>query len=197
MNSHKKHGLKLAAVLVLVAFVLVPQGRAQQSSAYKGKFKLPEPVNWQGKTLPRGEYTFSVSSTSYPARLILQGPKGTVVILASGRSDDSSVHQSALTIELRGGKRFVAELSLNDPHVALRYWIPSIPKNEPALLAERTEHILIASAGKASSSLVSVDKSNPDSSPIPYCAVIGMTPDQDARSKAERRKKNEGMLGSE
>jgi hypothetical protein len=148
MNSHKKHGLKLAAVLVLVAFALVSQGRAQQSSAFNGKFSLSEPVNWQGKTLPGGEYTFSVSSTSFPARLILHGPKGAVVIVASGRSDGFPVHHSALTIELRGGARFVRELSLNNPPVAFRYWVPSIPKNEPAQQALRTERIPIVSAGQ-------------------------------------------------
>jgi hypothetical protein len=148
MNSHTKYGLKIAAVLVLVAFALVPQGRAQQSSAFNGKFRLSEPVNWQGKTLPGGEYTFSVSSTSFPARLILHGPKGAVVIVASGRSDGFPVHHCTLTIELRGGTRFVRELSLNNPPMAFRYWVPSIPKNEPAQQALRTERIPITSAGQ-------------------------------------------------
>ena len=144
MNFHKK----IAAVLVFVVFALVPQGRAQQSSAFNGKFKLLEPLNWQGKILPCGEYTFSVSSTSSPARLILHGPKGAVVIVASGRSDSFPVHHSSLTIELRGGTRFVRELSLNNPPVAFRYWVPSIPKNEPVQQALRTERIPITSAGQ-------------------------------------------------
>jgi hypothetical protein len=146
MNSLMQYSLKLAAVLVLFVFALVPQAPAQQSSAFDGRFKLSEPVNWQGKILPAGEYTFSISSISYPARLILHGPKGNTVILASGRSGGFPAQRSALVVELRGGARFVRELSLNKPPMAFRYWIPSHPKNELARQASTTEFVAIASA---------------------------------------------------
>jgi hypothetical protein len=148
MNSHKNYSLKLVAVLVLVAFALVPQVRAQQSSAFNGKFRLSEPVNWQGKILPPGEYTFSVTSTSFPARLILRGPKGTVVIVASGQSDGFRLRNSTLTIELRGGTHFVRELFLNNPPMAFRYWVPSIPKNEPRQQALTAKLVAITSTAE-------------------------------------------------
>ena len=146
MNSYNHYGLKIAGVLLFAACACVPQGRAQRSSAFDGKFSLSEPVTWQGKILPAGDYTFSVASTDFPAKLILHGPKTTVVILASGRLDDAAKHHSAITIELRGKTRFVRELSLNNPSVAFRYQVPSLPKNESAQQAPSMELVAITQA---------------------------------------------------
>jgi len=148
MNSHNS---RFGAVLMLVAFALVPQGRAQvTSSAFNGRFRLAEAVSWQGKILPAGEYTFSVSSVALPAKLIVRGRKATVVILASGRSDGSPVRDSALTIELHGDMRYVRQLSLNNPQMAFVYWVPSIPKNERThqALTTNTELVAITSPAK-------------------------------------------------
>jgi hypothetical protein len=144
MISPKLHGLKLVVVvLALIALAFVPRVRAQQSSVFDGQLRLSEPVNWQGKMLPAGEYTFSVSSTNFPARLILHGPKTSVVILASGRSGGFPEQKSALTIELRGKTRYVRELSLNNPPVAFRYQVPALPKNESAQQAPTMELVTI------------------------------------------------------
>ena len=143
MISPKLHGLKLVVVLALIALAFVPGVRAQQSSVFEGQFRLSEPVSWQGKILPAGEYTFSVSSTNFPARLVLHGPKTTVVILASGRSGAFPIQKSALMIELRGKARFVRELSLNNPPVAFRYQVPALPKNESVQQAPTTELVAI------------------------------------------------------
>jgi len=142
MNSQNQYGLKIAGVLMFVAFACAPQGRAQRSSAYDGKFSLPE----QGKMVCAGDYTFTVTSTDFPAKLVLHGPKTTVVMLASGRSDGAANHHSAITLELRGKTRFVRELSLNNPSVALRYQVPSLPKNESAQQAPSTELVAITRA---------------------------------------------------
>lgn len=146
MNSKNRYGLKIAGVLMFVAFACAPQGRAQRASAFDGRFSLAEPAVWQGNMLPAGDYTFSVTSTDSPAKLVLRGPKTTVVILASGRSDGAAHHHSAITIELRGKARFVRELSLNNPSVALRYQVPSLPKNESAQQAAGTELVAIMRA---------------------------------------------------
>ena len=146
MNPNNHYALKIAGVLMLVAFGCVPQGRAQRSSAFDGKFSLSEPVVWQGKMLPAGDYTFSVTSKDSTAKLVLRGPKATVVILPSGRSDGAANHHSAILIELRGKTRFVRELSLNNPPVAFRYQVPSLPKYESAQQAPSTELVAITRA---------------------------------------------------
>lgn len=146
MNSYNHYGLKIAGVLLFAACACVPQGRAQRSSAFDGKFSLSEPVSWQGKMLPAGDYTFSVTSMDFPAKLVLHGPKTTVVILPSGRSDGAANHRSTITLELRGKMRFVRELSLNNPSVAFRYQVPSLPKNESALQAPGMELVAITRA---------------------------------------------------
>lgn len=148
MNSYNRYGLKLAGVLMLGALAFAPQGRAQKSSAFDGRFRLSEPVSWQGKMFPAGEYTFSVTSTSFPAKLVLHGPKTTVVIFASGRSDGLPSHGSTLVLESRGKARFVRELSLNNPSVAFRYEVPSLPKNELAQQAPTMELVAITSAAR-------------------------------------------------
>jgi len=146
MNFYNHYGLKIAGVLMFVACACVPQGRAQRSSAFDGEFSLSEPVIWQGKILPAGDYTFSVTSKDSTAKLVLHGPKATVVILPSGRSDGAANHHSAIIIEQRGKTRFVRELSLNNPSVAFRYQVPSLPKNESAQQAPGTELVAITRA---------------------------------------------------
>ena len=130
MNSHLRSGLRFVSVVMLGALALVPPGRTQVTSAFDGKFRLMEPVSWQGKILPAGEYTLSLSSIALPAKLIVRGPKTAMVILASGRSSGSQVRNSVLTIETHGGLRYVRQLTLNNPRMAFVYWVPSIPKNE-------------------------------------------------------------------
>jgi hypothetical protein len=148
MNSYK---IRFTVALMLVASALVPQGRAQvTSSAFNGTFRLAEPVSWQGRMLPAGEYSFCVSSADLPAQLIVRGPKVTVVILASGRSDSFPARGSVLIIESHGNMRYVRELSLNNPRIAFVYWVPSVPKNERThqVLTTNTEFIAITSQGK-------------------------------------------------
>jgi hypothetical protein len=148
MKSYNHYGLKFAAVLLFAALACVPRGRPQRSSAFDGKFSLSESVNWQGRLLPAGEYSLSISSTGLSGRLVLHGPKTTVVILASGRSDGARIHNNHLTIESRGRTRFVRELVLNNPSVAFRYRVPSLLKDESAQQTSTTELVAIKSAAK-------------------------------------------------
>jgi hypothetical protein len=84
-----------------------------------------------------------------PAKLIVRGPKETLVILASGRSDVSAARNSALLIELHGGVRYVRQLSLNNPRMAFVYRVPSTPKNERMRPVLTTNTELVAITGPA------------------------------------------------
>ena len=77
---HLKLFTKLgAAVLALGA--LATSGNAQ--NAYQGKFTLPFETRWGGVTLPAGDYTFAMPSTSYPYRLYIKGQAGNAIITAT------------------------------------------------------------------------------------------------------------------
>ena len=135
--------------LTLVAFGLLALGASANTASaqnrYAGKFTLPNEVRWQGRVMPAGDYTFSLASISMPAMLRLDGPDGAAFVPTSGISDAATNKKSSLTIEHRGGGRFVRELYLAELGVHLRYAVPKAPKE--TLLAQEpstTESILIA-----------------------------------------------------
>jgi hypothetical protein len=71
------------AALALVA--LAASGNAQD--AYKGKFTLPFETHWGSVTLPAGDYTFALPTTSFPYTLYIQGKGGSAIIMASSADE--------------------------------------------------------------------------------------------------------------
>lgn len=133
----------LAVGLIAVCASATP---AAAQDVAKGSFTLPNDVRWQNASLPAGDYTFSVKSTAAPAQIILQGPSGPAMIMTISTSDRKAGDRSFLTVEHRGGRRFVREMYLAAIGLHLRYAVPEIPKHERELAQgpATTEQVLIA-----------------------------------------------------
>ena len=136
------------ATLGLIA-ICASASAASAQSVFKGKFTLPEDVQWGNASLPAGDYTFSLKSESLPAEIILQGPNGGSFIMTGSTDKRDGGDSSNLTIERRGRAHFVHTMYLADLGLELRYRVPSEPKNEHQLAQgpASIEHVLIA-AGK-------------------------------------------------
>jgi hypothetical protein len=88
---HLKLFTKLG-VAALALGALATSGNAQ--SVYQGKFTLPTETHWGGVTLPAGDYTFAMSSTTSPYTLYIRGERGNAIIMAAS-ADDRAVSDHA------------------------------------------------------------------------------------------------------
>jgi hypothetical protein len=119
---------------------------ASAQNAFQGKFTLPNDVRWANASLPAGDYTFSLNSTTMAGRVFLQGPNGGAFILTSVIDNRNEGDSSKLTIERRGGNSFVRSMYLADLGVELTYSTPKTPKQDVELAKGpvSTEQVLIA-----------------------------------------------------
>ena len=148
MKSTFNRILTIVAIALIAACVSATPAAAQ--GVFHGNFTLPNDVRWGDAMLPAGDYTFSLQSSGLPAQIILRGPNGGAFIVTSATNRRDSGDSSNLTVERRGGTRFVSEMYLADLQLHLRYQAPALPKNE-RLLAQgpvSTEQVLIAMAKK-------------------------------------------------
>ena len=77
-------------VSTLALSALATAGNAQ--NAYQGKFTLPVETHWEGVTLPAGDYTFALPSTSAPYRLYIWG-QGVGAIITAATADQRVVSE--------------------------------------------------------------------------------------------------------
>ena len=140
----------LAITAIALMALCASAAPASAQDAFKGSFTLPEDVRWANASLPAGDYTFVLPSTSLPAEIILHGPNGSAMILTSATDKRNDGDSSNLTIERRGASRFVSDIYLADLGLHLRYRVPSLPKEERELAQGpvSTEQVLIAMAKK-------------------------------------------------
>ena len=103
---------------------------ASAQNAFQGKFTLSNDVRWANATLPAGDYTFSVSSTTMSGWVVLQGPNGAAFILNSVTDKRNEGDSSKLTIEHHGRVSFVRSMYLADLGVELTYCAPKTPKKD-------------------------------------------------------------------
>jgi len=146
MKSYRNRLLATVAGTLLAIGVSGTQTVAQHVSE-TGSFKLPYEVRWNSAVLPAGDYTYSMESIPSPAMMTLSGPEGRIFLRAMVTDDKKKSNQhSNLTIESRGGDRFVHELYLADSGRHFLYWPPKIAKSERQLAQgpATTEHILVA-----------------------------------------------------
>ena len=101
---------KFTRIIAIATFGLIAictsASSASAQNAFQGKFTLPNEVRWANASLPAGDYSFSLDSTTMPGRVFLQGPNGGAFILTSV-IDERNEGDSKLTIEHRGGTSFV------------------------------------------------------------------------------------------
>jgi hypothetical protein len=130
MKSIRNRMLVIAAfALAAVCASAIP---VSAQSAVKGSFTLPHEVQWQGATLPAGEYTFDMKSLATPARIIIHGPNGFRFI-------------TALVANERSSESVVSDLYLAEVGRCLRYDVPKSREDaEIAQAPASTERILVA-----------------------------------------------------
>jgi hypothetical protein len=124
----KLHSVSVASVLLALMVTLICGSSAQAQDGVKGKFVLPFEVQWQGKTLPAGEYDFILRSSS--------GVKGKILLLRDAQdqhnimlieeqSEESFKGRNALTVVNRNGKRYVSSLAFDAIGATLVYSLPT------------------------------------------------------------------------
>jgi hypothetical protein len=145
MKTHRNRFLAMAVIGLVAIGTFVSQAAAQ-SNVSSGSFTLPYQVNWQGVVLPAGDYTFSLKSRALPILLDVRGPNGRAYIMATVRDQNKADQRSSLTIEGRGGTRFVREMYLADIDLRICYSIPKVPKSEKELAQgpATTEHVAVS-----------------------------------------------------
>jgi hypothetical protein len=145
MKSYRNRLLATFAIAFLAIGAGVTQTVAQGISA-KGAFTLPYEVRWGNVVLAPGDYTFTMKSTVAPAIMTLSGPDRSIFVPALTVEGKNTNQHSALTIESRGGERFVRELYLADGGLHFQYSVPKIAKSERQLAQgpATTEHVLVS-----------------------------------------------------
>jgi hypothetical protein len=145
MTSLRNRMLVIAS-FALAIFASATPAAAQQ--AFKGSFTLTHEVRWQNFTLPAGDYTFEMKSTSGPSLVTLKGPNGSSFIPALV-ANEMVIEQNMLVIETHGSISAVTELRLSSIGRSLRYAAPKAPKDvELAQGPVTREQVLVAMKAK-------------------------------------------------
>ena len=108
---------------VVAAFAWPHPVRAQ--AVAQGSFVLPFEVQWEGKTLPAGEYHFVLRSERRNGILIVRDAHERAKMLLITWSKDDFSGPSTLTIVERNGRRYVSALALGEIETKLEYLAPS------------------------------------------------------------------------
>jgi hypothetical protein len=141
---------KFTRIIAIATFGLIAicasASSASAQNAFQGKFTLPNDVHWANASLPAGDYTFSLDSTTMPGRVFLRGPNGGAFIPTSVIDERNEGDSSKLTIEHRGGTSFVRSMYLAELGVELTYRAPKTPKQDVELARGpvSAEQVLIA-----------------------------------------------------
>ncbi len=126
----------LVAFTLLVA-LLVPNVVKAQTSA-QGKFTLPFETRWGLATLPAGDYSFRMESSSSPQVIHIWGQEQTVLVTSAGISREKTAEHSALIIVRHGKRGTVRAFYLEHLGLTLNYFPP---KAERQVVAEGPELI--------------------------------------------------------
>jgi hypothetical protein len=148
MNSLRNRILTLVAVGLLSIGLGASASHAQ--AVYKGSFTLDHDIRWQNATMPAGDYTFTVASTTRSKPVLVTGPAGTVFQMPLVISESATGGQSALVLERRGDNLYVSEMKLGEVGLNIRYHLPKATDNDKLLARTQTgtEQVLIAMTTK-------------------------------------------------
>ncbi len=131
-----------ATVLLAICF---SASSANAQSAFDGKFTLPYEAHWGQAVLPAGDYLLSITTTGYPAMVIIQDAKsGKRVASVAPPIRQDATGESALLIGTRGTQRVihslrVAELGVvfvSDPALAHGRAVREEARNVEAISVE-------------------------------------------------------------
>jgi hypothetical protein len=157
-NKRTERRLKMKSlrnrILTLVAVGLLCIGfsasASQAQAVYKGSFTINHDIRWQDATMPAGEYTFTVESTTRSKPVLVTGPAGTVFQLPLVTSQGKIGGPSVLKLEWRGDVLCVREMDLAEVGLNIRYHLPKATESDKLLAKAHTggEEVLIAMTTK-------------------------------------------------
>ena len=148
MNTLRNRILTVVAVGLLSVGFSASASHAQ--SMYKGSFTLAHDVRWQNATLPAGDYTFSVQSTTRSKPVLVTGPAGSTFQLPLITSETTTSGPSKLILEWRGDNLCVREMDLNEIGLNIRWHMPKATDSDKLIAQAHTgtEQVLIAMTTK-------------------------------------------------
>jgi len=124
------HSIRILGTLLTLMAVLASCSSLWALGETGGNFVLPFDVQWNGTTLPAGQYHFTLSPGELGGVLQIrdghQNGKMLVLAIALGKTPEGS----ALTIVRRQGKWHVASLALEGKSATLEYSVPTPTKAE-------------------------------------------------------------------
>jgi len=129
------HSIRILGTLLTIMAVLASCSSLWALGETGGNFVLPFDVQWNGTTLPAGQYHFTLSPGELGGVLQIrdghQNGKMLVLAIALGKTPEGS----ALTIVRRQGKWHVASLALEGKPATLEYSVPAPTRAEHEMKA--------------------------------------------------------------
>jgi hypothetical protein len=122
MKSIRK--ISLLKVLVVLAGAMAASAVPVHAQTTKGTFSLTHKVRWGTAVLPAGDYTFSIDTQTWPARVMvyeLSGPT-TAIILPQAFSDQKLSGGSTMLIQKEAGESVVSSLRLSNVGLTLEFY---------------------------------------------------------------------------
>ena len=116
--------LRNFVVLFTIVAVLGCGSSAWAQTASVGDFVLPFEVQWNGATLPAGQYHFTLHSSQFGELLLIRDGQQNNKMLALTRGIGTKPDHSALTLVRRKGKWQVASLALEPMGATLEFSVP-------------------------------------------------------------------------
>ncbi len=93
-----------------------------QIPAYKGRFTLAQPIQWNTTILQPGDYTITIQSTRTPIMALISTASGRPVArVLNGSRSESTIGKNALFLKERNGRLRVYSLALADLGMVLIY----------------------------------------------------------------------------
>jgi len=129
------HSIRILGTLLTLMAVLASCSSLWALDETGGSFVLPFDVQWNGTTLPAGQYHFTLSSGELGGVLHIRDghQNGKMLVLAMGLG--KTPERSALTIVFRQGKWHVASLALEGKSATLEYSVPAPTRAEREMTA--------------------------------------------------------------
>ena len=122
--------IRIFGVLLAMVAMLACSTAAWSQSRCAGSFVLPFDAQWNGRTLPAGEYYFSLTSGSVSGILFIRDTHQKGRMIAMSKGVDHLGKDNALTLTKRNGTWHVSSLTLEPIGATLVYWLPASSKAE-------------------------------------------------------------------
>ena len=122
--------IRIVGTLLTIVAVLACCSSVWALGEASGDFVLPFDVQWNGKTLPAGQYHFTLSSCVWDGVLNIRDGRQHGKMLVVGMATEETPDRSALMIVMRKGKWHVASLALKGRSTTLEYSVPALTKAE-------------------------------------------------------------------